>query len=244
MNDYQASDNCVAATKGFEGLRLTPYVDAAGHTTWGYGHKGRPGEMVPHSITEETADALLAADLMIAGSAVRRHVTIELTQAQFDGLTDFTFNLGEGNLECSSMLGFVNQGNWVTVDADGNKSGACHECERWVHAGGQVLPGLVARRAWDAEQMMPADAADTVWKPENEIKDAPLVFPPLDGAANIPTLTNEATPQQIEAAAMQQASLAQQAALAPVMMTPMPDAALAEHPISDPSTAPQAPAVP
>lgn len=205
MNDYQPSDNCVAATKGFEGLRLTPYVDAAGHTTWGYGHKGRPGEMVPHSITEEMADALLAADLNIAGTAVRRHVTVDITQAQFDGLTDFTFNLGEGNLECSSMLAFVNAGNWLTVDADGNKSGACHECERWVHAAGQVLPGLVVRRAWDAEQMLPVDTS-AAWAPENEIKDAPLVFPPIDSDA-IPTPTDT--------------------------LEPAPDAALAAHPISD-----------
>jgi lysozyme len=207
MNDYQASDELIGYVKTTESLSLVPYVDIAGFTTWGYGHKARPGEYVPPAITQDMADDLLAADLNIAGAAVRGAVTVEMTQSQFDGLTDFTFNLGAGALRSSTMLSLFNLGN---------VEGAAQECKRWDHAhvGGHLveLAGLTARRHWDALHIAPS-VDSVVWTPEAEIKHVEavmppegtpvpeVIMPPQDGAVNIPTLTNEATPQQIEAAA-------------------------------------------
>jgi lysozyme len=182
MNDLQPSDECVAQVKSCESLRLVPYVDDAGFTTWGWGHKGRPGELVPQRITEEDAEALIAADLNIAGSAVRRHVTVELTQSQFDGLVDFTFNLGEGALASSTMLHMVNRENFEA---------AAEECKLWDHAhvNGKLveLAGLKARRAWDAGHIAPV-VLETVWTPASEIKPAEVVFDP-----NAPTPVTEVT---------------------------------------------------
>lgn len=146
MNDHIPSDECVAQVQIFEGYRSTPYVDDAGFWTWGYGHKKQPGESVPHTVSPELAAELLGADLMIAGAAVRRHVTVPLTQAQFDGLVDWTFNLGEGRLATSTMLQRINAGDW---DA------ACDECLRWKFAAGKPLAGLATRRVWDSEKMRP-----------------------------------------------------------------------------------------
>lgn len=182
MNDYQASDELVAAVKGFEGLVLVPTPDIAGHLTGGYGHKYAPGEYVPPALTGDQADNLIVADLHVAGNGVRRLVTVEMTQSQFDGLTDFAFNLGIEALANSTMLLEFNAGN---------TGGAAQSCLAWDHAhvAGrlEVLKGLQARRVWDADHIAPS-AESVVWKPENEIKDAgPLVFPPID----VPVLTEE-----------------------------------------------------
>jgi lysozyme len=242
MNDYQPSSTLIEFLKTSEGCRLTPYVDIAGYTTWGYGHKARPGEAVPAMITQQQAENQLIADAGTAGAEVRSLVTAEMTQGQFDGFTDFTFNLGSGALAGSTMLRLFNAGN---------VQGAGQECLKWDHAhvAGQVveLAALKARRQWDAVQISPSVEAK-VWTPEGEIKDAPLVFPPIDmppqdGAANIPTLIEamQPTPQQIEAAAAPAAP--------PVVTTPpdtqepVPDPALMAHPVSDPADMP-VPAVP
>lgn len=77
-----------------------------------------------------------------AENCVGRLITAELTQGQFDALVDFTYNLGAGALQGSTLRKLVNAG-----DMDG----AAGEFGKWVHAGGAVLPGLVTRRAEDAE---------------------------------------------------------------------------------------------
>lgn len=53
-------------------------------------------------------------------------------------IVDFTFNLGAGRLQTSTLRRRVNQRDWVA---------AGQELRRWVYGGGKVLPGLVARRA-------------------------------------------------------------------------------------------------
>ena len=61
-------------------------------------------------------------------------------ESRLAAIVDFTFNLGAGRLQTSTLRRRVNQRDW---DA------ASHELRRWVYGGGKVLSGLVARR--DAE---------------------------------------------------------------------------------------------
>ena len=126
--------------KDFEGLRLAAYQDSAGVWTIGYGHTGgvQPGDR----ITQAEAEKLLEQDTAWAQQAVRDLVNVPLTQGQFDALTSFTFNLGAGALESSTLLKKLNAGDYA---------GAQAEFGKWVHAGGEVLPGLVRRRAAEAE---------------------------------------------------------------------------------------------
>ena len=49
----------------------------------------------------------------------------------------FTFNLGAGRLQTSTLRRRINHTDWA---------GAALELRKWVHGGGRVLPGLVARR--------------------------------------------------------------------------------------------------
>lgn len=126
--------------KGFEGLRLNAYQDSAGVWTIGYGHTGgvRPGDR----ITQAEAEAYLRQDTGWAQQAVRDLVRVPLSQGQFDALTSFTFNLGRGALEGSTLLRKLNAGDYA---------GAQAEFGRWVHAGGEVLQGLVRRRAAEGD---------------------------------------------------------------------------------------------
>jgi lysozyme len=132
---------CAKLTKDSEGLELHAYQDSGGVWTIGWGHTGadvKPGAV----ITEAEAETLLMDDLTHAGNAVNRRVTVQLSENEFDALTDFTFNLGEGALAGSTLLKLVNQSKMIE---------ASEEFGKWVHAGGKVLPGLVKRRAAEQE---------------------------------------------------------------------------------------------
>lgn len=130
------SQQAVNLVKASEGCRLTAYTDSVGVLTIGYGHTGgvRPGQ----TITQEQADAFLVHDLATAAAAVSRHVVVPLNQNQFDALTSFVFNLGEGALERSTLLKLLNQRNYQAAAA---------QFPVWCMADGQALRGLIERRA-------------------------------------------------------------------------------------------------
>jgi lysozyme len=141
-NNFTYSQNGLNLTEQFEGLRLDAYQDQVGVWTIGYGHTG-PDVHPGLTITQEQANSLLMQDTQSAAAAVNRLVTVALNQDEFDALVDFVFNLGEGALAGSTLLKLLNAGNFA---------GAAGEFPKWCHAGGQVVPGLVRRRA--AEQQL------------------------------------------------------------------------------------------
>lgn len=116
--------------------RAHPYVCPAGYMTIGYGHlcdsKHPP-------ITEAEAEVYLARDLVTALNATLRYCPVLATEpdGRLAAIVDFTFNLGAGRLQTSTLRRRVNQRDW---------SGATQELRRWVSGGGKVLPGLVVRR--------------------------------------------------------------------------------------------------
>jgi len=136
------SETGLNLVKQFEGLRLNTYNDSAGLPTIGYGHLLKTGESFSDGITEAYASVLLHNDLETAEMAVNRLVKVPLTQNQFDALVDFTFNLGPGALAGSTLLRLLNSGDFAAAAA---------QFERWVHAGGVPLPGLIRRRRAEAE---------------------------------------------------------------------------------------------
>jgi len=50
---------------------------------------------------------------------------------------DFTFNLGGGRLQTSTLRRRVNRRDWAA---------AAKELRRWVYGGGRILPSLTLRR--------------------------------------------------------------------------------------------------
>lgn len=126
--------------KSFEACKLTAYQDSAGVWTIGYGHTS--GVESGMKITQAQADAYLKADLKTSENAVNNKVTYSIKQNQFDALVSFTFNVGSGNFGSSTLLKKLNQGD-IT--------GAANQFDVWIYAGGEVLDGLVRRRAAEKE---------------------------------------------------------------------------------------------
>jgi lysozyme len=116
--------------------RAHPYVCPAGYWTIGYGHLCDPKHP---PITKGEAEAYLAQDLKAALAATLRYCPVLATEPEnrLAAIVDFTFNLGAGRLQTSTLRRRVNQRNWADV---------AKELRRWVYGGGKVLPGLVARR--------------------------------------------------------------------------------------------------
>ena len=130
--------------EGFErkvrrGVEITavPYVCPAGFWTIGYGHLCEASHL---PITEAEAEVYLARDMQSALAATLRCCPVLTTEPEgrLAAIVDFTFNLGAGRLQASTLRRRVNQRNWPE---------AARELRRWVHGGGRVLPGLVSRRA-------------------------------------------------------------------------------------------------
>ena len=133
------SQEGVDLIKHFEGCYLDAYLCPAGVWTVGYGHT--KGVKEGDAIEQEAAEAFLIEDLESFEQAVTRLVEVPLTQQQFDALVSWTFNLGAGNLAESTLLRKLNNYQYAEVP---------EQMMRWVRAGGQVLDGLVRRRAAEA----------------------------------------------------------------------------------------------
>ena len=118
-----------------------PYHDPVGFPTIGYGHllSREPWAALNRwpAITEAEADRLLDHDMARAADAVLRLTVVPLTDGQFAALVDFTFNVGAGNLEASTLRRVINRAEYGE---------APQQFRRWVFAGGVKLPGLVRRR--------------------------------------------------------------------------------------------------
>lgn len=127
--------------KRFEGFSPTIYICPGGYETIGYGHLVRDWErdewQAAEPIIEQLGEELLSVDVMDAERAVLRLIRVPLTDGQFDALVSFTFNLGAGVLQRSTLRRKVNRAEHAAVPA---------EFRRWVWAGGRKLKGLMRRR--------------------------------------------------------------------------------------------------
>lgn len=137
----KASQTLIEKIKAFEGFRPEAYRCPAGQWTVGYGHTR--GVYEGRRVTRAEADRLLREDL----APLEHYVTglgLSLTQGQTDALLDFCFNLGTPALNGSTLLKKIRAGA-PTAEIQA-------EFRCWVYAGGEVLPGLVKRREWEAER--------------------------------------------------------------------------------------------
>lgn len=150
--DYQGLDpSFVNQVKQFEGFQSSPYGDYH-QTSIGYGTKAQPGDT---SIDETTATNRLVNELKSAQNSVQSFAGNNLTPGQQNALTSLTFNAGPG---------WQQQGLGQQV-LNGDWQGAAQTMQGYNHAGGQVNPGLTARRAtegsWITGQTPAASAGNT-----------------------------------------------------------------------------------
>ncbi len=127
-----------------EGCKTTAYPDpGTGGEPYtigvGRAHGVKPGD----TCTREQALQWLREDAVTAEKCIANSVKVPLTQAQYDSLVSWIFNLGCGNFGKSSLLRLLNQG------ADDELVAA--EFLKWDRANGRVMAGLTKRREAERE---------------------------------------------------------------------------------------------
>jgi lysozyme len=142
----------IKVIKHHEGVRTTPYQCPALLWTIGIGHVIDPTHArVPlaerkslpipegwnRKISMEEVDDILRKDLATFERGVERYCPVKLTQGQFDALVSFSFNVGLGTLQRSTLRQKVLRGDM---------EGAAEEFLKYTIGGGKVLKGLVNRR--------------------------------------------------------------------------------------------------
>lgn len=143
----------------FEGLFLQAYDDHNDHIvkpgetvigvlTIGYGHTsvaGPPKVYIGQVITQQEADAILAADLASVEIEVSHLVKVPLNQNQFDATVSFEFNTGWLAHPHCSLLNALNSGNYKPAATD---------FMLYDMASGRHLPGLTRRREAEREMFL------------------------------------------------------------------------------------------
>jgi len=149
VNPITIGDAGIALIKQFEGcakLRKDGMVEAypdpgTGGVPWtiGWGATG-PGIEEGTVWTQSQCDARLASDLALYSAEVAAsRGEAPTSQNQFDALVSFHYNTGA-----------IGRSTLTRKHVAGDFSGAAREFDRWVHAGGRVMPGLVRRRQAEA----------------------------------------------------------------------------------------------
>lgn len=148
----KVSKDAIEGIKKDEGVRLRPYRCPALLWTVGVGHvidpnhirvklDERKGLAIPdgwdRTLTMDEVNDILAKDLITFERGVLRLCPEGLTQGRFDALVSFSFNVGLGNLQRSTIRMKHNRGDF---------DGAAESFMQWTKAGGKELPGLVKRR--------------------------------------------------------------------------------------------------
>ena len=137
----RTNDRGLRLIKKYEGLCLHPYRCPAQIWTIGYGScYGLNGKRLTKDhrmITPTEADYLLRREVRHAEVQVARLLKVSVTENQFSALASFTFNVGGGAFQSSTLRRKLNRGEIES---------AAKEFHRWKYAGGRVLPGLVKRR--------------------------------------------------------------------------------------------------
>jgi lysozyme len=140
--ERKAIDRATRLIKKFEGYRANAYQDSAGVWTIGY---GTTAGVYPGQTTDrEEAEQRLRQDIeVIALNPIKMYVTAPLNADQLAALISFVYNVGPGAFANSTLLQKLNARQYDE---------AAQEFPRWNKAGGEVLRGLIKRRA--AEQAL------------------------------------------------------------------------------------------
>ena len=147
------SDKLIHMLQHHEGVRYKPYRCPAKLWTIGVGHLMYPQQALLKTIKERIAfqlhkednrtyskeeiNDILRSDLHRFERGVTRLCSVVLTQGQFNALVSFSFNVGLGTLQRSTLRQKVLRGD---------KEGAAEELLKYCMAGGKILKGLQNRR--------------------------------------------------------------------------------------------------
>jgi len=146
------SEKAIEVIKHHEGVRQKPYRCPAKLWTVGVGHVLYPEQgKLPMDqrdafnikiedfrvFSMEEVNAILKSDLARFERGVAQYCPVPLTQGMFDALVSFSFNVGLGTLQRSTLRQKLLRGD---------KEGAAEELLKYCMAGGKILKGLQNRR--------------------------------------------------------------------------------------------------
>ena len=136
------SEKGLALIKYFEGVRAKPYKCPAGYWTVGVGHLITRSSKLPDSWDRELEpneiNEILKKDLVKFENGVLRLLhPKQPTQFEFDALVSFSFNLGLGCFQRSTVRSAFKRGD---------KKRAGEVLLKYCYAGGRKLKGLMRRR--------------------------------------------------------------------------------------------------
>ena len=146
------SEKAIEVIKHHEGVRQKPYRCPAKLWTVGVGHVLYPEQgKLPMDqrdafnikiedfrvFSMEEVNAILKSDLARFERGVAQYCPVPLTQGQYDALISFSFNVGLGTLQRSTLRQKVLRGDM---------EGAAEEFLKYCMAGGKILKGLQNRR--------------------------------------------------------------------------------------------------
>ena len=150
MHPQSISEEGIELIKRFEGLhrvgkdgKVRAYRCPANKWTCGWGStKGVRSNTI---WTTAEAEERLRLDVAEHESIVKQHVSVPLTQGQYDAIVSFVYNLGGGNFRSSTLLKKLNKGLYDDVP---------EQLMRWNKARVEgkltALKGLTRRRAAEA----------------------------------------------------------------------------------------------
>lgn len=128
--------------KAFEGCRLKAYLCPAGVWTIGWGSTG-PDVQRGVVWDQATADVRLNRDAAkYVALALKLSPVLAASPDKLAAIADFCYNLGPARYKASTLRRKVNAQDW---------NGAAKELQKWVWGGGRKLPGLIKRRAVEAQ---------------------------------------------------------------------------------------------
>ena len=146
----RVSDEGIKLIKHFEGVHKKPYICPAGYWTVGVGHLISRDAELPiewdRVLSPGEIDDLLRKDLRRFELGVLRMLgAVQPSQSEFDALVSFSFNLGLGCFQRSTVRS-------AFIRGDKKRSGEV--LLKYRRAGGKILQGLVRRRQAELALLM------------------------------------------------------------------------------------------
>ena len=143
INNYTAGatpviDEALTLIKTYEGFRSVTYVCPGGVKTIGYGQTDKSLVSKGRISEAEAEQALLTAIVQLNNWIIENH-KVKLTDTQRAALISLIYNIGKGAYSKSNLKKCIDAGKpYTTIHK---------EWSEWRKAGGQILSGLVKRRA-------------------------------------------------------------------------------------------------
>jgi len=156
LSQDQPSETLLVLVRYFEGFRSSAYQDLVGVWTIGYGRT--QGVRKGQKTIREKEDQYLREVLSEIKYALRAVLRPNTYEHELEAITSLAYNCGIDAIKRSTLVKLHNTSDTL---------GAAVQFEKWIHAGGAVVQGLVNRRAAERKLYM-----GIVWTPPTSTRSS------------------------------------------------------------------------